>query len=112
MTGESAGGIIGDEYSEAGHAMRVENTSATPPVADRDHGALTAAVDAASLHSTTFLLAIRQVMRPVHFWQLRLYDLSSSWWYCRPPAPCGTTDGRQSFCSAAVALHLTDRNGA
>ena len=81
MTGEGVGGIVGDEHPETGHSMRVENPSATHPVADRDHGALSAAVDTASLHGTTFLLAIQQVMRPVHFWQLRHCDLSSRWWY-------------------------------
>jgi hypothetical protein len=81
VTGEGVGGVIGDEHAETGHSVRVENPPATPPVADRDHGALAAAVDTASLHGATFLLAIRQVMRPVHFWQLRHYDLSSPWWY-------------------------------
>jgi hypothetical protein len=93
VTSEGAGGIVGNEHPETRHAMRVENPSATHPVADRDHGARTATVDAASLHGTTFLLAIRQVMRPVHFWQLRHCDLSSPWWYL-PAARTMRQDGR------------------
>lgn len=75
--GEGAGRVIGDQHSVTGYSVRVEHPAVTLPVADDDHGARTAAVDAESLHSAPLLLAGRQAMRPVHFWQLRHYDLSS-----------------------------------
>jgi hypothetical protein len=40
-------------------------------------------------------------MRPIHLWQLRHFDLSSSWRYCLPPHR-GGADGRLVFVTLKV----------
>jgi hypothetical protein len=69
VAGEGVGGIFGDQYAEVGHSRRVEYPAATPPVPDGDHGALAAAVDAASFHRAPLLLAIRQLMWALWLWR-------------------------------------------
>lgn len=58
------------------------------PISDGDHCASTAAVDAASLYSATFLLAMRQIVRSVQFvllhcnlspWLLYLLAVRTGW---------------------------------
>ncbi|PZS12264.1 MAG: hypothetical protein DLM60_22660 [Pseudonocardiales bacterium] len=79
--GECVGRVVVDEHSETCYPVWVEHPTAPLPVADDDHGALTAAVDAAAFHRTPFLLTIWQVMRPVQFQRLLHCYLSSLTWY-------------------------------
>jgi hypothetical protein len=63
--GEGAGVCVGDEHSQFGLPVGIEHPAATTLITDGDHGASPAAVDAAPLHGAPFLLALRQVVRPV-----------------------------------------------
>src|SRR5262249_9845483 len=66
---ENVGSVVGDQYPEVCHSVRIEHPAVAPPVADGDHVAPTAAVDAASFHRAPLLLAVWEVMRPVHLWR-------------------------------------------
>ncbi|MGH3821633.1 MAG: hypothetical protein ACRDRA_02120, partial [Pseudonocardiaceae bacterium] len=48
-------------------------------------------------HRAAFLLAIRQLMRTLWLCRQRHRDLVPCGGTCRPSAPCGKADGRQSF---------------
>ncbi|MGH3767165.1 MAG: hypothetical protein ACRDTX_18755 [Pseudonocardiaceae bacterium] len=74
---EDVGVAVGNEHPQAGHSVRVQHPTAPLPVSDGDHGADPAAVDATAFHSAPFLLTLRQVVRPVHFLQLRHCPLPS-----------------------------------
>jgi hypothetical protein len=66
VVSKNTSGVIGNEHTEAPHSVRVQHPPAPSPIPDGYHVAQPTAVDAAPLHCASFLLPLRQQVRPIH----------------------------------------------